>query len=192
MNYNEALNRLKEGNKRFTESNFFMTHKVEEKRLELTKGQNPFAVIISCSDSRVPSEIVFDAGLGDLFVIRNAGNIISSSVIGSVEYALSELGVKLVLILGHDDCGAINKTVNNETNSFFLREIIEKILPAVEEAKKQEGDLHYNAAVNNIKNQVNILKNAGKIISSLVEKGEVLVTGGCYCINCGKIDFFDI
>lgn len=192
MNPDKALKLLKEGNQRFVDSNFFLTDKTAEKRLELVKGQNPFAVIISCSDSRVPSEIVFDRGLGDLFVIRNAGNIISSSVIGSVEYALSESGVKLVLILGHDDCGAVKTTIQGKSESFFVREIIEKILPAVEEAKKQKGNIYYNAAVNNIKNQCNILKTAGNIIPKLLENNEIKITGGCYCLNCGKIDFLQI
>ncbi len=192
MHPKEALKLLKEGNKRFVESNCFLSNFVEERRLELVKGQNPFAVIISCSDSRVPSEIVFDRGLGDLFVIRNAGNIISSSVIGSVEYALTELGVKLILVLGHDDCGAVAKTIQGDSGSFFVREIIEKILPAVEEAKKQEGNLTYNAVVNNIKNQGNILKIAGNIIPKLVENNEIMITGGYYCLSCGKIDFFDV
>lgn len=192
MNPYEALNLLKEGNKRFEESNCFLTSMVENKRLELVDGQNPFAVIISCSDSRVPSEIVFDRGLGDLFVIRNAGNIISSSVIGSVEYALTELGVQLILILGHDDCGAINKTIHEDPKSFFVREITEKILPAVEQARKQDGNIYYNATINNIKNQGKMLKLAGNIIPTLLNEGSILIAGGYYCLHCGKIDFFEI
>lgn len=191
MNQKEALNKLIEGNKRFAESNHFFPNLVENRRLELISGQNPFAAIISCADARVPAEIVFDQGLGDLFVVRNAGNIISSSVIGSVEYALSELNVKLVLVLGHDDCGAIKATLDSPINSFFLRGIQEKILPAIELAKTQEGELMYNAVINNVKAQVNKLKTAGNIIPSLVEKDEVWIMGGYYCLKTGKIDFFE-
>lgn len=192
MNPYEALKLLKEGNKRFAESNHFFPNLVEEKRLELIKEQNPFAVIISCSDSRVPAEIIFDRGLGDLFVIRNAGNIISSSVVGSVEYALAELDVKLILILGHDDCGAIKKTIEGDFKSFFIKEITEKIFPAVEQAKNQKGNVYYNAAINNVKNQGNMLKLSGNIIPKLLDNNEIMIIGGCYCLNCGIIEFFNI
>lgn len=192
MDPHEALKLLKEGNKRFAGSNHFFPNLVEEKRLELVKGQNPFAVIISCSDSRVPSEIIFDRGLGDLFVIRNAGNIISSSVVGSVEYALAELDVKLVLILGHDDCGAIKKTIEGDLKSFFIKEITEKIFPAVEQAKKQKGNIYYNAAINNVKNQAKMLRMTGNIIPKLMENNEIMIMGGYYCLSCGEIEFFNI
>ncbi|HSA06329.1 MAG TPA: carbonic anhydrase [Candidatus Gastranaerophilales bacterium] len=192
MNAKEALNLLIDGNNRFASSNHFFPNLIEERRLELRSGQNPFAVIISCSDSRVPAEIVFDRGLGDLFVIRNAGNIISSSVIGSVEYAVSYLNVSLILVLGHDDCGAINATLDNASESFFVRGIQEKILPAIEEAKNQNGDLVYNSVINNIKNQVNKLKTAGNIIPQMLNNEEIQILGGYYCLKSGKIDFFNI
>lgn len=192
MDAKEALKNLVEGNERFYNSNHFFPNLVEERRLELISGQNPFAVIISCSDSRVPAEIVFDRGLGDLFVIRNAGNLVSSSVIGSVEYAISYLEVPLIVLLGHDDCGAINAALKSSSNSFFVREIQEKIMPAVEEAKKQGGDLMFNAVINNIKIQGDKLKTAGKIIPEYIANGKVEIKGGYYCLKSGRINFFDI
>jgi carbonic anhydrase len=192
MNSKEALNKLIEGNERFSNSNHFFPNRVEERRIELVSGQNPFAIIISCSDSRVPAEIVFDRGLGDLFVIRNAGNIISSSVIGSVEYAVSYLGVPLILVLGHDDCSAVKATIESRSESFFVRGIQEKILPAVEEAKRQGGDLMYNSIINNVKNQGSKLKTAGNIIPNHIADNSLEISGGYYCLKTGKISFFDI
>lgn len=191
MDAKQALEKLIEGNKRFAESDHFSINRVEQRRLELIEGQNPFAAIISCADSRVPAEIVFDQGLGELFVVRNAGNVISSSVIGSIEYALIHLGVKLVVILGHDDCGAIKATLGSSSDSFFVRGIQEKILPAIEEAKRQGGDLMYNSVMNNVRAQINKLKTAGNIIHELVNKDEVMIIGGYYCLKSGKIDFFE-
>ena len=188
MNSKEALNKLIEGNKRFVESNHVFPNLVKERRIELINGQDPFAVIISCSDSRVPSEIVFDRGLGDLFVIRNAGNIVSSSVIGSVEYALSHLNVKLVVILGHDDCGAVKATINNFNKPSFIKNIIENIRPAID---KTENNL-YKSIINNVKLQGNKLKTAGNIIPNILEKQEAEIMGGYYCLKTGKINFFEI
>lgn len=192
MNAKEALQKLIEGNERFYNSNHFFPNLVEERRLELVSGQNPFAIIISCSDSRVPAEIVFDRGLGDLFVIRNAGNIISSSVIGSVEYAISYLEVPLIVILGHDDCSAVKASINSASNSFFVRGIQEKIFPAVEKARKQEGDLIYNSIINNVQIQGSKLKTAGNIIPEYIADGRVEIKGGYYCLKTGRINFFDI
>lgn len=188
MNAKEALNKLIEGNKRFVELNHVFPNITSKRRMELIDGQNPFAVIISCADSRVPPEIVFDRGLGDLFVIRNAGNLVSSNVIGSVEYAVFCLGVKLVAIIGHDNCGAIKATIDNFDKSVFIKDIIENIKPATNKA----GNNFYDSVINNVKIQGNKLKTAGNIIPAAIEKQEVEIVGGHYCLKTGKIDFFEI
>src|SRR5210317_1200176 len=134
----EALHRLRDGNYRFVNGDANNLKSINQaRRAELVDGQNPFAVIVACSDSRVPVELVFDQGLGDLFVIRVAGNVVAPSQIGSVEYAAAQLGTKLVVVLGHSNCGAVDATLqelaqNQEHRSPNLRAIVDRILPAVE------------------------------------------------------------
>jgi len=186
MHKKRALEKLIEGNKRFVNAQQAFPNLSSDRRQELLEGQNPFAIIIGCSDSRVPPEIIFEQGLGDLFVIRKAGNIIDKNVMGSAEYAAATLDVSLVIILGHEDCGAVKSAMLDNEDSEFIKSIIKNIKPAVDKNSL------YNSTVNNIKIQANRLKTTGNIIPNLEKQGKLDVLGGYYSLKTGKVDFFEI
>ncbi len=154
INGDEALKKLIGGNKFYVAGKSRHPHQTIERRTELAKGQNPFAVILGCSDSRVPPEILFDQGLGDLFVVRVAGNVVDNAVQGSIEYAVEELGVPLIMVLGHERCGAVKAAVDVVEKGGELpgqiETIIDKIKPAVEKVKGKPGDLLENAINENV------------------------------------------
>ena len=190
----EALQRLRDGNYRFAHSEENNLQSVNQaRRAELVDGQSPFAVIVACSDSRVPVELLFDQGLGDLFVIRVAGNIVAPSQIGSVEFAAAQLGTKLVVVLGHSNCGAVEATLKElskqqETRSPNLQSIVNRIRPAVE--LLDNPSLH-TAVVANVRNSVERLRGRSKLLKALIESGELTVVGAQYSIESGVVDFFD-
>ncbi len=184
----DALKKLTEGNKRFVTGKFAHLNIGADRRAQLTKGQHPFAVVVSCSDSRVPPEIVFDQGLGDLFVIRTAGEDVDDVVVGSVEYAVEHLGANLVVVLGHQDCGAVKATVAGGEAPGKIPAVVELIKPAVAQAKLQQGDLVDNAVKANIDDQVNILKTS-PILAELMEKGKVKVVGAYYNLSAGTVSY---
>jgi len=190
----EALQRLRDGNYRFAHGEENNLQSVNQaRRAELVDGQNPFAVIVACSDSRVPVELLFDQGLGDLFVIRVAGNIVAPSQIGSVEFAAAQLGTKLVVVLGHSNCGAVEATLKElskqqETRSPNLQSIVNRIRPAVE--LLDNPSLH-TAVVANVRNSVERLRGRSKLLKALIESGELTVVGAQYSIESGVVDFFD-
>ena len=190
----EALQRLRDGNYRFAHGEENNLQSVNQaRRAELVDGQNPFAVIVACSDSRVPVELLFDQGLGDLFVIRVAGNIVAPSQIGSVEFAAANLGTKLVVVLGHSNCGAVDATLKElskqqETRSPNLQSIVNRIRPAVE--LLDNPSLH-TAVVANVRNSVERLRGRSKLLKALIESGELTVVGAQYSIESGVVDFFD-
>ena len=190
----EALQRLRDGNYRFAHSEENNLQSVNQaRRAELVDGQSPFAVIVACSDSRVPVELLFDQGLGDLFVIRVAGNIVAPSQIGSVEFAAAQLGTKLVVVLGHSNCGAVEATLKElskqqETRSPNLQSIVNRIRPAVE--LLDNPSLH-TAVVANVRNSVERLRGRSKVLTALIESGELPVVGAQYSIESGVVDFFD-
>ncbi len=186
MNSKNALNKLIEGNSRFVKTKQEFPNVSAERREKLTGGQKPFAVIISCSDSRVPPEVVFDQGLGDLFIIRNAGNVIADEVTGSVEYALAHLGTPLVVILGHSECGAVKATMQGADDSEAIKAIVARINPAI------DPDSTDNSIMNNIRIQAEILKKAGSIIPDLLKQGKVEILGGYYSLKTGEVEFFEI
>ncbi|SEA35590.1 carbonic anhydrase [Microbulbifer marinus] len=198
----EALHRLQEGNRRFA-AGLQGQHAGanESKRRELVSGQEPFAIILGCSDSRVPAELIFDQGLGDLFVIRVAGNVVAPSQIGSVEFAAERFGTPLVVVLGHSNCGAIQATLEElvrpqETRSPNLRSIADRIRPAVEPlldaASSKEVDKLVPSAVRaNIRASANQLRRGSQILEQLVEKDELLIVGAEYSLETGAVDFFD-
>ena len=169
------------------------------RRGELVEGQNPFAVILGCSDSRVPAEIVFDQGLGDLFVIRVAGNVVASSQIGSVEFAVDAFGTRLVVVVGHSCCGAIVATIDDlrrpsDDPSPNLRSIVDRIRPAVEGCLRDGGsedDLVGRAVRANIRASADQLRRGSEILRAKVEAGEVLVVGAEYALESGVVEFFD-
>ena len=189
----EALQRLRDGNHRFANGEENNLQSINQaRRAELVDGQSPFAVIVACSDSRVPVELLFDQGLGDLFVSRVAGNIVAPSQIGSVEFAAEQLGTKLVVVLGHSNCGAVEATLKElskqqETRSPNLQSIVNRIRPAVE--LLDHPSLH-TAVVANVRNSVERLRGRSKLLKTLIESGELTVVGAEYSIESGVVDFF--
>lgn len=191
----EALKKLVEGNTRFVESKQAHKDLGNTRRTELTKGQKPFAVVLSCSDSRVPPEHVFDQGLGDIFVIRVAGNIADPIELGSIEYALEHLDVPLVLVLGHQSCGAVKATVEGGKPEGNIGAIVKKIAPAVKDAKakvKDKDKLLDAAILQNTKNTVMALMKNSAIIRHLVEGQKVKIAAGVYRMTTGKMELVDL
>ena len=198
----EALERLREGNRRFVSgirSSDTLTS--QARRSELVAGQEPFAIILGCSDSRVPAEIVFDQGLGDLFVIRVAGNIVASSQIGSVEFAAERFGTPLVVVLGHSRCGAVLATLQEvmqptENQSRNLRSIVDRVRPAVEallttELRHDPDALLRHAVRTNVRLSANHLRHGSEILERLIQSDGLLVVGAEYSLETGVVDFFD-
>ena len=196
-----ALERLKEGNQRFAENvraEAFVSHL---RRAELASGQDPFAIILGCSDSRVPAEIVFDQGLGDLFVIRVAGNIVAPSQVGSVEFAAARFSSRLVVVLGHSQCGAITATLDElraptENQSRNLEAIVDRIRPSVQallatELRNDPEALIREAVRANIRASVNHLRHGSQVLEELIQKDGLVVVGAEYSLDTGVVDFFD-
>jgi carbonic anhydrase len=192
----DALERLREGNRRFVSGDGGQNISgTQANRAELAEGQNPFAIVLACSDSRVPVEIIFDQGLGDLFVIRVAGNVVAPSQIGSVEYAAAQLGTKLVVVLGHSNCGAVDATLKElgqeqALRSPNLRAIVDRIRPAIESLPGPDVSLH-DAVVANIRQSVRRLQHSSLIVEQMLESGELAIVGAEYSIESGEVVFLD-
>jgi carbonic anhydrase len=197
-----ALNLLREGNRRFvTEVRNSDAPTSTQRRQALTDGQEPFAIILGCSDSRVPAELVFDQGLGDLFVIRVAGNIVAPSQVGSVEFAAARFGTRLVVVLGHSKCGAILATLEelgrpSKDQSINLRSIVNRIRPSVAallatELKDNPEALLHEAVRANIRASADHLRHGSEILEQLIQNEGLLVVGAEYCLETGVVDFFD-
>lgn len=198
----EALQRLREGNARFvTGIRSLETIASQMRRGEMVTGQSPFAVVIGCSDSRVPVEMVFDQGLGDLFVIRVAGNIVARSQIGSVEFAAEKFGTRLVVVLGHTHCGALEATLEelkraDGTRSRNLRSIVDRVRPSVEGLL--DPALGHDAAAlmrvairTNVRVAANTLRHGSDILETLINEDGLVVVGAEYSLETGAVDFFD-
>ena len=198
----EALQRLQAGNRRFVagaQSRDMITS--QTRRNEVAMGQEPFAIILGCSDSRVPAEIVFDQGLGDLFVIRVAGNIVASSQVGSVEFAAARFGTRLVVVLGHSRCGAILATLEEMqlatgSQSRNLRSIVDRIRPSVEallatDLRHNPAALVEHAVRANIRASANHLRHGSEVLEELIQRNQLLVVGAEYSLETGTVDFFD-
>ena len=190
-NADEALQRLLEGNQRYASNKSIDLNESQSRRAELAGGQSPFATIFSCVDSRVPPELIFDRGLGDLFVIRTAGQVLDSAVLGSLQYGVAELKIPLLMVLGHEKCGAVKATVeaveNNATAEAEINWLVDGIRPAVEAAKGQSGDLLDNAVKDNVSLTVEHLKESS-ILSEAVEKGELKIVGARYDLDTGLVE----
>ncbi len=198
----EALTRLRDGNRRFvselTGSGAPTGH---DRRQELAAGQEPFAIILGCADSRVPAEIVFDQGLGDLFVIRVAGNIVAPSLIGSVEFAAERFGTRLVVVLGHTNCGAVIATIEQlarppEKQSPNLRAIVNKVRPAVEgllatPLRNDPQALLQQAVRVNIRASADQLRHGSEILEGLIRNDGLLIVGAEYSLESGVVEFLD-
>lgn len=189
MTAEEALKKLKQGNERYVEGFSDHPHENIEYRKSLTTGQHPFAVVLTCADSRVTPEIVFDQGLGDLFVIRIAGNISESQVIGSIEYAAKYLGSKLVVVMGHESCGAVGAALGSKDPGGQIGKIIEKIKPAVYASKGQEGDLLANSVKLNAKITAEELKESKPILNYLVDNSGLVILPAYYKLTTGEVEF---
>lgn len=159
---------------------------------ELAAGQAPFATIVGCSDSRVPNEIIFDQGLGDLFIVRTAGQVSSYASWGSIEFAEEVLGTKLIIVMGHTQCGAVNAAVKLPEVPGHIITLINAIKPAVEVAKKNDPDHLLDAAIReNIKMQVEQLKNLEPVLAKRVREGSIKIIGALYDLNTGKVEFYE-
>jgi carbonic anhydrase len=188
----EAISKLKEGNGRYTSGNLQHPGQTAERRTELAKTQHPFATIVSCSDSRVPPEIVFDQGLGDLFIVRVAGNVINDEGLGSVEYSVDHLGTHLILVLGHQSCGAVKaarETIAAKGKApGHIQSLVTAIKPAVEATAKDDLDATVKA---NVKNVVQALRSSTPILKAEVDSGKIQVVGGYYSLDTGAVAFLD-
>jgi carbonic anhydrase len=182
-----ARQKLIDGNKRYVEAQRSHPNQTAQRRTEVAKGQRPFAAIVSCSDSRVPPEIVFDQGLGDLFVVRLAGNILDEAAVGSLEYAVEHLGVTYILVLGHERCGAVEATVQGGEAPGHIGRLVKAIQPAVDQVKNQPGDILENAVRANVMMVVQQLKVSGPILEEFVRKGALTVEGARYDLDDGKV-----
>ena len=198
----EALTRLREGNRRFVSGDRNLAA-IESplRRGELVDGQEPFAVILGCSDSRVPVEMVFDQGLGDLFVIRVAGNIVAPSMIGSVEFAAERFHTRLVVVLGHTRCGAVQATLDalerpDDAHSQNLRSIVDRIRPAVEgllatDLRRDAAALAREAVRANVRVSASELRHGSSILERMIQRDGLVVVGAEYALETGVVEFFE-
>lgn len=181
-----ALQELMEGNQRFVQDKRRNPHQSRLRLAEIATGQYPFASILSCADSRVPAEMVFDVGLGDLFVVRIAGNVVSPRVMGSLEYSTKILGSQLIVILGHERCGAVTAAVRNTPVDGEIGTFVADIKPAVARVKNVDGDIVDNAVTANVQYQLELL-NQSKLLTQLVSEGKLKLVGGRYDLDTGKV-----
>lgn len=196
----EALERLQEGNRRFVSGIRSFDALDHTRREALAQQQNPFAIILGCSDSRVPAELIFDQGLGDLFVIRVAGNIVAPSQVGSVEFAAARFETSLVVVLGHTQCGAILATLEEvrrpTSHSPNIRSIVDRVRPAVETLlamgiENDEERLVRQAVRANVRASVDHLRHGSALLEQLIQDGKLVVVGAEYSLETGEVDFFD-
>ena len=198
----DALARLRDGNRRFASGRRSRARNLARSRAGATKAQEPFAIILGCSDSRVPAEIVFDQGLGDLFVIRVAGNIVAPSQVGSVEFAAAKFNTRLVVVLGHTECGAVLATLeelqrSTETQSRNLRAIVDRVRPSVEgllatDLRHDLDALVREAVRANVRVSVEHLRQGSEILEQLIRDEGLLVVGAEYSLATGEVEFFDL
>jgi carbonic anhydrase len=188
----EAWRTLREGNQRFVDGTSVHPNQDSFRRNELVGAQNPFCVIFGCSDSRLAAEIIFDLGLGDAFVVRSAGQVIDAAVLGSLEYAIEPLGVPLIVILGHDNCGAVTATVNAYSTGAmpegFVRDLVERIMPSVLTAQRNGVTEVNDTVVEHVKQTGKRLVETSQIIAKAVEEGRTAVLGVCYRLGEGRAE----
>ncbi len=188
----QAMKNLLEGNDRFVSGNVVHPDQsIAERRAELVSAQHPFAVVVTCSDSRVPPEIVFDQGLGDIFVVRTAGEVMDNVTLGTVEYAVDHLNVPLVMVLGHDGCGAVEAAVSGGEAPGHIADLVEAIKPAVETAKGMKGDLLNNSIDVNTQNIVDELRSSQPILAPAVKGGTLKIVGARYRLDSGAVKIME-
>lgn len=187
----QALTRLKAGNKRFVSGSLQHPHQTAGRRSELATGQHPFAIVLGCADSRTGPDILFDQGLGDIFVVRVAGNILNDENIGSIEYGVEHLGAPLIVVLGHERCGAVKaakETIAAKGKApGHIESLVKAIRPAVESTVGQDAEATGDA---NVRNVVKSLQHSKPILHEMVASGKVAVVGAYYDLDTGKVEFF--
>ncbi|MCG8583493.1 MAG: carbonic anhydrase [Pirellulales bacterium] len=196
----DAIARLKEGNQRYVSGQPTAAHRDPARRSELATGQSPWAIVLSCADSRVPPEVVFDQGLGDLFVVRVAGNIVTPALLGSIEFAAAEFGARLIVVLGHSQCGAVKAVLGLldqpvESVSPNLQAIADEILPVAKPLHESDlrgsGDQLVAEAVRaNVRNTADRLKSESAVVASLAEEDGLVIVGAEYSLETGVVDLF--
>ena len=186
----DALKKLKDGNKRFVTLHMKHPDASKNRRKEMLSGQHPFVIILSCSDSRVPPELIFDQGLGDIFEIRNAGNVLNKHVIGSIEYAVMHCGVKLIVIMGHQDCGAINATLSGVSETEYIKALEDSIMPAVEDCKKKGLEVNSDNVVKaHVMQDIKELLEEDTGLVKYMKEHDVKIVPAYYHLDTGKVDF---
>ncbi|MBE7543434.1 MAG: carbonic anhydrase [Bryobacteraceae bacterium] len=188
----QALKRLMDGNERYVQHKEQHPDLSFERRRQIDEeGQHPYAVILGCADSRVPPELIFDEGLGDLFVIRDAGNVVDDDVLGSIEYAVEHLGVQLVVVLGHEKCGAVTAAIQSDKAPGHIQKVINSILPAIAEARNLPGDQVHNCVVANAKHVAFQIKTSEPILRLAVETNRIQVVAMDYHLSTGRVEVLD-
>ncbi len=178
------------GNRRFVEHKSIRPRQDQAALTNTEKGQKPFAIVVSCADSRVPNEIIFDQGVGDLFIIRTAGQVMAEASYGSIEYASVVLGSKLIVVLGHQSCGAVDAAIKRPENlPGHIIALVNSIKPAAQKARAMGGNLLENAIRQNVLEQVNSLRDLDPVLSRKYQKGEILIVGAVYNLGTGKVEF---
>ncbi|WP_338240394.1 carbonic anhydrase [Aurantiacibacter hainanensis] len=193
----QALDLLREGNTAFLRGEQTRVLTSAQRRLDLARGQSPFAAYVTCSDSRVPPELLFGRGLGELFIIRNAGNTVDTVALGSIEYAVAQLKTPLVVVMGHESCGAVDAATKvvteNATFPGSIGPMVEPIIPAVLSVRDEPGDLLDNSVRANVRRVVNQLRNqTDPIMLDPQREGNLWVVGAYYHLDTGEVDFFDL
>lgn len=197
----EALERLRQGNARFMSNVRSVAAMASQQQREaLVEGQKPFAIVLSCSDSRAPSELIFDCGLGELFVVRVAGNVVAPSIVGSVEFAAATFGTELAVVMGHSRCGAVAATVESiragkAALSENVRDIVERISPGIvglTSDGKHEADVLGAAIRANVRVSANHLRHGSRVLEERIKAGRLKVVGAEYSLETGAVDFFDV
>lgn len=191
MHYQEALELLLKGNERFAATQQVYPRQSSEHRKELVKGQNPIAAILSCSDSRVPSELVFDQGLGDLFIVRTAGHTINDLVIASLEYAVFALGVSLVMVVGHEQCGAVTAVMTDIVLPGHLPQLAENLRPALESVNKESENAIEQAIKVNSQFTAQYLMERSEVLRTAVEQDKLKIVPAYYELKTGIIRVLD-
>ena len=187
----KALKRLQAGNAHFVNDSSKRTNKHAQRRAEVAEKQKPFAIVVSCSDSRVGPEVVFDQGLGDLFVVRTAGHVVDDVGLASIEYAVEHLGPSLIVVLGHERCGAVAATVAGGEAHGHLPAIVKAIKPAVAKTKGQPGDTVDNAVREHVREVTAQLAKAGPVLAERVKAGSIKVVGARYDLDTGRVQFIE-
>jgi carbonic anhydrase len=183
----QALKQLQEGNARFVAHQLTHPHENGARVAELAGGQHPIAVVLSCSDSRVPPEVVFDQGLGDVFTVRVAGNVTNPEVLGSVEYAIEHLGTTLIVVMGHEKCGAVTAALAGGEAGGHVQAIVNDIAPVIAEAKKNTKDPLDEAVRLNVRRVVGELETSEPILANAAKDGKIKIVGAYYSLDSGKV-----